>query len=542
MSIEYFVEGKVTLQTKGDQLNFSKGDIVQNSAQTVNQNGLETGVSYNKAQEVNPNDTPINIIEVSLNLFFDGTQNNKTNTQLGIDYKKSNHKDDSYTNDFSNVARGFDAINPEAVNQVAEYIEGIGTEDEESESIIFTTKPNNRGIPLGTGPRGVKAKVTKGCVKGAEAVKKYAGKDINLKVNVFGFSRGSAAARHFLHIANAPCEVLKGMNNTGMALGPFEGLGERIPVKQDDELILRHGYFGACLIANKVIPLKIIFNFVGLYDTVASYGIDHRGKELAGVSIIDNDTKQLGLDAVSKSLFVLQIASDDEYRDNFDLTNINSTGVKGLQFTLPGVHSDIGGCYVNNAEEKVDIFQEVGNYGFKVEAFREILKFEGWYANNVQLCIDYEKRYSRFGEVKGGGTSTLVGTRKLFNTYDKIPLNTMFHYSKQFDIIYLDKKVQNSTINDGFLNSVYSQLISYMNACNVLRSNYIPEYNESNSSGDYLSKLKNLSYLDFINIEDLKRLRNEYLHWSASVTAFGLGPKVGEVTNGKERKRNIQNG
>ena len=64
-----------------------------------------------------------------------------------------------------------------------------------------------RGGGLGVGERGIAAKVTKGCIKGAEALRaKYRGKVINvLTVNVYGFSRGAAAARHFMHVAtNAP--------------------------------------------------------------------------------------------------------------------------------------------------------------------------------------------------------------------------------------------------------------------------------------------------------------------------------------------------
>lgn len=545
MSIEYFVEGKVTSQTEGNQTSFSKGNIVHNSIKNINQKGTDTGVSYNQPHEVNPDDKPVNTIDVSLNLFFDGTQNNKSNTESGKDHENSNHEDDSYTNDYSNVARGFDAIDPNAENQVSWYVEGIGTEDGKSESIIFTTKPNNSGIPLGTGSRGVPGKVTKGCIKGAEALKNYAGKDIHLKVNVFGFSRGATAARHFLHVATQPARVLKINNKKGMALAPLDDGNNRIEVKQNDPLVLQHGYFGACLSFWEIIPQKITFNFVGLYDTVASYGLDHRGKKIGSISIIDDDTKQLGLNAVSKAYFTLQLAADDEFRDNFDLTNIDSSAVKGLQFTLPGVHSDIGGCYVNGAQEQVDIYKEVGNYGHKAENYRRILINEGWYKDtNQELHIDYEKRYNRLGEVEGGGTSLLVGKRVLFNTYDKIPLHTMFHYSKQdvFGVKYRQKKIDENKISDNFLNNVHSQLINYMNACNTMRSTYIEEYNKSNSSGDYLAKLKAMSYLDYIDFEDLKTLRNRYLHWSASVTKFGLGPKVGEVTNGKERKRYIQNG
>ena len=79
---------------------------------------------------------------------------------------------------------------------------------------------------------------------------------------------------------------------------------------------------------------------MGLYDTVASFGIGH-----------GTDTSDLKLDSITKARFVYHLASDDEYRDNFPLTNINSCGLRGIEFILPGVHSDIGGSYLNNDEE-----------------------------------------------------------------------------------------------------------------------------------------------------------------------------------------------
>lgn len=223
MSIEYFVEGKVTMQTDGDHISLSKGEISHNSLQNVNQKGAESGVSYNSPKEVHPNDKPINTIDVSLNLFFDGTQNNRTNTILGKDHRNSNNKDDSYTNDFSNVARGYDAVDPNVENQIRVYIEGIGTEDGRSEAIIFTTKPNNRGIPFGMGERGVKAKVTKGCIMSSEKLAKYSGQDINLVVNVFGFSRGATAARHFIHIStNRVGTTFSSSGDYLLALPPYD--------------------------------------------------------------------------------------------------------------------------------------------------------------------------------------------------------------------------------------------------------------------------------------------------------------------------------
>uniref|UniRef100_A0AAU6WTW4 Uncharacterized protein n=1 Tax=Chryseobacterium endophyticum TaxID=1854762 RepID=A0AAU6WTW4_9FLAO len=85
-------------------------------------------------------------------------------------------------------------------------------------------------------------------------------------------------------------------------------------------------------------------------------------------------------------------------------------------------------------------------------------------------------------------------------------------------------------------------MLGYMNACNNLRNEFIEEYNKTNSSGDYVEKLKTLNYEEYVDQQDLKILRNQYLHWSASVTKLGLGPRIGKVTSAKERKRNIQDG
>ncbi|MFP7657834.1 hypothetical protein [Chryseobacterium proteolyticum] len=70
MSIEYFVEGKTTTRTGGNYLTYAKEGIEHNSSVSVEQKGKDSGVSYGQAQKVNPNDKPVNSIDISLNLFF----------------------------------------------------------------------------------------------------------------------------------------------------------------------------------------------------------------------------------------------------------------------------------------------------------------------------------------------------------------------------------------------------------------------------------------------------------------------------------------
>jgi hypothetical protein len=559
MSIEYFVEGKTTTRTGGNYLTYAKEGIDHNSAVSVEQKGNDAGVSYNKAQKVNPNDKPINTIDISLNLFFDGTQNNKTNTMLGGDFKEaSSDKDDSYNNEFTNVAKGYDAIDPSADNQVSWYIEGIGTDDEESDSIL-------KGVAQGTGDTGVVAKVAKGCLNGAQAIVnklKSNIKPINvLTVNVFGFSRGAAAARHFVYIANSKAAVIYTNSRKVLQVSPPEYIKNGYLIIKDkdgskDMFINQHGYFGACLLAQGLEVKEIKFRFAGLYDTVASFGLNHRG----GFGI-GNDTEQLGLDAIGngKVQFALQLASDDEYRDNFDLTNINSTGLYGLEFTLPGVHSDIGGSYGVGEEISVlycdpyDPYDNVETHK-ECEAFKKIVVEEGWYQEE-QLKIKYfyqtDVNYGRWWN-KGAQYYGLVGTRPLSNNYDKIPLNQMFHYSKSNEVKYLEDVIEkNHKINEDFLKTIYSQLSRYMNACNDMRNKYIKEYQTGNTSStaQYIKDIKAISYLSHIESEDLKILRNKYLHWSAKTNQIGLdtrpndnAPKERGALEAKYRKRNIQDG
>jgi hypothetical protein len=54
----------------------------------------------------------------------------------------------------------------------------------------------------------------------------------------------------------------------------------------------------------------------------------------------------------------------------------------------------------------------------------------------------------------------------------------MFHYSRQHEVIYLEDLInENHKITDSFLTGIYSQLSSYMNACNQLRNKYVEDFN-----------------------------------------------------------------
>ncbi len=492
----------------------------------------------------------VKLTNVLVNLFFDGTQNNKTNTdakagRLGKDgtdayNDESNKEDDSYTNDYSNVARGYDATDKSDPNQINIYIEGIGTRDLDSDELTV--------VGLGDsliGSSGIKDKVKKSCKLVAKEIRKKFKEVDTITINVFGFSRGAAAARHFLHVANSPINITvysDPKKTKSWYYLPEENNPVTIPYSGKSSLHLKNGYLGASLSKEKLKFKKVFFNFAGLYDTVSSYGVYH-----------GNDVNQLGLNAVKNAYMTFQISADDEYRENFDLTNIKSSGIHGLELTFPGVHSDIGGSYSDRSEEVTAVFKETIiaiDEPIRTKKFKQILIDEGWY-NDKELTI---KR-----KITGGKadyiTYHLVGTRTLRNTYDRIPLLQMINFSKDenYSEMKYDGKLLidiNKVVNsDSLLKRINSQLDSYKNKVVALRNDYVHKYNAEKNSGnkksietDFLHAKNNISYLDYVIEEDLKHLRHEYLHTSAKVDKFGLGPRITQAVESKKRKREIHNG
>ncbi|MNP07715.1 hypothetical protein D3C76_997540 [compost metagenome] len=140
-----------------------------------------------------------------------------------------------------------------------------------------------------------------------------------IEIDLFGFSRGAAAARH---CAN---DLLKEADSL---------LARAMPVGTPgfiDTFAWRH-------------RSDFALNFIGLYDTVA--GI---------VSLSDGDfsphnAKNPGLNlrlTPGMARQVVHLVARDEYRHNFSLTET----VQDIQ--LPGCHSDIGGGYLPLAREKL---------------------------------------------------------------------------------------------------------------------------------------------------------------------------------------------
>ncbi len=331
-------------------------------------------------------------ITLRIGVFFDGTGNNLANAAvtekcrqddltlldertLGevVDYCRAHGfggsegngfftqtPDNSYGNAPSNVARLFDLYQDDATRSLTKdersasikaYLEGIGTSSGEEDSVY--------GQATGMGDTGVVARVMQSPQKIQESLDRLLGNHPNLEIeglefDIFGFSRGAAAARHFAN------EILK--SESGMLASLFNAQAPGFSAEFDW-------------------TTNVQINFIGLFDTVAavadplSWDFSPADHHNPGVNLY------LPPDCARK---VLQLKARDEMRWNFAL---NSVTPHHQEITLPGAHSDIGGGYLPIAREKLILSRPVsstvpaGTPTERTQAWREIERqYEKWKA------------------------------------------------------------------------------------------------------------------------------------------------------------------
>ena len=242
--------------------------------------------------------------------------------------------DNSYGNAPSNVARLFDLYKDDATRSLAKdersasikaYLEGIGTSSGEEDSVY--------GQGTGMGDTGVVARVMQSPQKIQESLGRLLGNNPNLEIeglelDIFGFSRGAAAARHFAN------EILK--SESGILASLFNAQAPGFNAKFDW-------------------ATNVQINFIGLFDTVAavadplSWDFSPADHHNPGVNLY------LPPDCARK---VLQLKARDEMRWNFAL---NSVTPHHQEITLPGAHSDIGGGYPPVVQEKLILSRPVSS-------------------------------------------------------------------------------------------------------------------------------------------------------------------------------------
>ena len=282
-------------------------------------------------------------LALRIGVFFDGTGNNATNTALGLacgaqhPLQKEDldasckpymaDPDSSYGNDVTNIRKlmelYLESPNPEGESRQKQlsrklYVEGIGTEAGYEDSIL--------GAGMGRGETGVKGCVQKAFTLINSAVTRAVRENpdctiSSLTFDTFGFSRGAAAARHFAN------EIVKG------ALGPLRTTLQNNAKGFAPDFVERYQY-------------GFNVGFIGLFDTVASVG----GLTNFG-NIRSTVTPGINLYLPRKYFTnVIHLVARDEVRANFTLSRVKPDHP---EITLPGAHSDIGGGYLNEAEECV---------------------------------------------------------------------------------------------------------------------------------------------------------------------------------------------
>lgn len=190
------------------------------------------------------------------------------------------------------------------------YISGVGTRSGKADILISSA--------LGVGKEGIVDKTDQAIQQVQQELQQCQAEYGNCVVNevifdIFGFSRGAAAARHY---ANRVYQ-----QDPAIVNAITQGLGYSLAGKA----------------AGKI-------RFIGLFDTVAAVGDKRNHFDVHGSS---NPGVELALPAdIAEHVF--QISAQNECRYNFSL---NSVQGHWPELPLPGSHSDIGGGYESEEEE-----------------------------------------------------------------------------------------------------------------------------------------------------------------------------------------------
>ncbi len=200
------------------------------------------------------------------------------------------------------------------------YIRGVGT-------VTAATCQNDYtilGMGLGLGAEGGQARILEARAYLLSFLEEF--KDCppaSVTLDVFGFSRGAALARHFVNLILDGLPDFSKTPQSIIANPPkFGALRYENPIFMPEKT------------ANRVHPSlpNVKIRFIGLFDTVGSFYLP--GTEKNGAFIL-----HLPKGCADK---VLHLVSEDERRKNFRCTRIDDVGT---EIKVAGVHSDIGGGY-----------------------------------------------------------------------------------------------------------------------------------------------------------------------------------------------------
>ncbi|CAM4074117.1 Uncharacterized alpha/beta hydrolase domain [Pedobacter westerhofensis] len=508
--------GHLTETAQKEYTSYAK-TMQSNAAHKVNEHSGD-GVEFGEPEEMV---TTEDLENITVGVFFDGTGNNRNNIDRRDDKHSSVYHDKttgwkwkwqdntSYENDRTNVDHLEKMYRKETL-YFSIYIEGIGTMNDQYDNKI--------DMGLGNGLTGIRAKVRFACEELVKRIQSVTKKNVaRLTIDVFGFSRGAAAARNFVHeITKAAYNAHPGSASYDLSvLYDADGL-----VVSNNELPAR-GHFGLLLQTSQKKVSQVNIRFAGLFDTVSAYNKNHK-----------DDVSELYLDAINKASKIVHLTAADETREKFELVSVTKAE---SEFSIPGVHSDVGGSYRDNVNEHVSLAEEmtsVLNREKNISNVRNGLIEQGWY---------------RSWQFKNEQPYKLTGDRTLSNKYSLLPLHLMFEMGQttcHFLTTLIDKKLyQIPTVPIGnsklVLSDVYARLKDYV----ILKTASSLIYNTPRQlksikkmvdMGVYPLEKYKASYDDH---EMLFELRNKYLHFSSNWDGIGQEPNLNK--QGERERDNL---
>lgn len=427
-----------------------------------------TTVSTNKP----PNSSvPLTVKPIVVNVFFDGTKNNMYNTDARKYFKalieKERDKYESYENDYSNVAHLFTRRYGENGENIWVYVEGIGTKQ-------YTTD-DTQGFAFGSGDYGIIMRTHKDAIslirKRFEKINGNSIRPSSLIFNVFGFSRGAAAARHFIHY----CKISD----------PFFPFW-------------------------KINRVRTQFCFIGIFDTVSSFSYNYSAKpNFKDVNELSLDFRALSIEEKKKTK-VFHIAAADEFREFFSLTDITAAlkGKFGYEVIMDGAHSDIGGSYPDGKGDE---------YAITTNKLKKWFIEQGFYFENDIRPLSYPlppSSISQDYQARRPAKDTEKNITGIPFDYHKIPLKTMRLMTQKYGLIQFKAKIMEYENRN--LKGILKELINRHPAAVM-------------SKVSWGGKLD----LRLTNRDQVRNLRHQFLHWSAQKffgdpgSSFGLGRNVG---------------
>lgn len=391
-------------------------------------------------------------ITLTIGVFFDGTGNNAVNTQNMLKAYTAGHYDlndpeaesilakcarenfgisgsgaTSYTVYYTNI-HWLSALYKQTISagdstvQAGIYIDGIGTD---------AGKPDSKlGQGFGISNTGVAAKTDKAVAELGDALdqsirdirRQLMDSDLvikSLQFDIFGFSRGAAAARHFANRIQSGDPAIISAIRQAMAGITFNGSP-----------------------SGKT-------RFIGIFDTVAAIGTPVNG--LNPHSADSGGLKLTLRPGVAEKVF--HITAANECRFNFAL---NSVKPAWPELALPGAHSDIGGGYLPVTKEDLFLTRPVtetvpySQPGEKTRSYRQaaaqlpileefpcltpLLRTNGI---STETWYDARLPPDRYGQMQKRSYSALaMRNRTVRNDWSRVALRVMLEAAQDAGVMF----------------------------------------------------------------------------------------------------------